>query len=143
MASSVAWYTRNDFPVFRLRENLENLLVEGCPIPPARAAYVALQTLHLWSGDAPWRALNTGHFPSWEKDTSCFWKRPQDAQPPRQGREKRPPVAALFRSLGSRTQQVFCISVYAYVLLADCFRWNWNSGAGCAERWKTVFGGSG
>ena len=36
MASSVSWYTRNDFPVFRLCENLENPLVGGRPQSPGK-----------------------------------------------------------------------------------------------------------
>lgn len=73
---------------------------------------------------------------------------------------KRPPVAALFRSLGSSTQQAFCRSVYTPALLATIvlggvgihaahgnspgMRQDSVSRRGClAERYKPVSGGSG
>ena len=57
-------------------------LLEAAPNPPARAATLPCQTLHMWSGYAPLRALNTGDLTGWEV---CFMFESvrQDAQLPR------------------------------------------------------------
>lgn len=77
-------FTLCGFPVFRLRESLENLLA-GTPIP--RQGPLALPCEHSTGGaHAPCRALNTGSLLAGNYIASCVWKRPQDVQLARQGR---------------------------------------------------------
>lgn len=90
-------------------------LLGAAPNPRQGPPPLPCQTLHRWSGYAPLRALHTGDLSSWKEVCS---QRPVGRAAAPLGRGKRPPLAVLFRGLGSGTQQAFCRSVYAHALLA-------------------------
>ena len=160
MASSVSWYTRNDFPVFRLRENLENLLVEGCPHSPGKGRLCCLanappvERRRALAG-AEYGALSQlgkGYFLLLEASA-------RRAATPSGAREKAAGGGA-FPGFGFQNPTSIlhkCVRLCSACLIVlggigipaahesspGMRKHTSHAGAGCAERWKTVFGWSG
>lgn len=85
------------------------------PIPRQGPLALPCQTLHLWSGYAPFRALNTSDLTGWKE--VCLQRPAGRAASPLRAMKKAAD-GALFRGLGSNPQQALCRSVYTLALFA-------------------------
>ena len=101
-------------------------LLGAAPNPPARAATLPCQTLHMWSGYAPLRALNTGDLIN--RDMPRGLKRPAGRAAAPLGALEKTATVGSFPGFGfQHPTSVLQECVRSCTACHDCFRWDWDS----------------